>query len=329
MADSIPPEAPNQNDDDGGTPNNADKARENKPANKLRQAQLNARKKTIFKAPKPLRRLTVTQWTEFGATVVCFLWIWPDFLDSHDVNHLFSYATALLVLTVICCYFLCKLIKTFKLPFAVGGILAVFIAIVLVVNAHPASFSIVRRVVEMGPTNGGTVLALYQIPGTGNPPLPVTVVSPIPVVMYVQLTNLKDHPVTIDSYSLEAEISHNQWQTIRVMNPMDARFFSGFSSNLKDADELNFSDSAFDTNIRQKIIGSHESVRGWMFASVPRNQFRGAWRMRILDSVGQEYVEPMQAPPPFKSGENDIERAITIFTPNHVDLTGYPLVVFK
>jgi hypothetical protein len=171
-----------------------------------------------------------------------------------------------------------------------------------------------------GPPGGGLIAALCPIQGGK------FILSPVPNVMYVELTNLKDTSLTIDSYSLEGKIDSGEWVQVKTVNPEDAQLFL-VGAGLKNAARVDCNSDAFDNAIRKEIVPSG-SARGWIFSTLPKNENSDFWRLTVFDSAGQKYVQPIEAWT--NAGQDEIHRAdFNLGGSSTADLSGYPRALIQ
>lgn len=119
------------------------------------------------------------------------------------------------------------------------------------------------------------------------------VVSPIHVMIFLRLTNLKDEPITIDSYAVEIKSPSKDWVKLPRVDVQDGILYSDVSSN---AGAWNVGQNGFDRAIFERRIQPRETVRGWAFFEIPGRYCDEEYslRFRLKDFSGAESVEPLE-----------------------------------
>jgi hypothetical protein len=146
----------------------------------------------------------------------------------------------------------------------------------------------------------------------------------------ITFVNLQDYPITFDSYSIDGE-TNGTWFGINYEPRRNQAFdqigefgkegvtFEGDGHNAQ-----MWEWKTFDSAVRDKSIGSHETITGWVFFVIPMADTTNYFHFRLADTAGNFY--PPQ-PIIWKGSlgfpiQGDL--LLPIFTTNYMDITKLP-----
>jgi hypothetical protein len=121
---------------------------------------------------------------------------------------------------------------------------------------------------------------------------PTEFLSPINMAIYVQFTNLKNYPLTIDSYSIETKTAAGSWQIFPDVDVRTGTLVMGLE--LWHVIPVDITD-AFISVAQNGSIAPRQTIYGWIFLVYPKG-FDGNTRdarFHMLDTAGNEYIEPL------------------------------------
>jgi hypothetical protein len=150
---------------------------------------------------------------------------------------------------------------------------------------------------------------------------PVLVLSPISLLKFVKITNLKDVPLRIDSYSLEEQVASDQWVPVTVVTAKRARFIFRIPGTTPLEWGLT---NSLDDVIDGKYIEPHKTVEGWLAAVCLKDGIHEPWRIIITDSAGIKYVGQIKS---VEFSEHDISLS-DLSRIQTIDITSFPIVPY-
>ena len=134
----------------------------------------------------------------------------------------------------------------------------------------------------------------------------------------VSFVNLKNVPMTIDSYTVEGQTTYGTWEEIIYQTRGHSqKIFSGADS--KNVQEIQY--ETLDSAMQRKMIGPNETVSGWVFVTRPRWKYYFL-RFRFMDSNGISRTQKLDWTPSLESSARPEMQKIT---PNFVDISGLPI----
>jgi hypothetical protein len=149
--------------------------------------------------------------------------------------------------------------------------------------------------------------------------------SPVHLLVYVYLTNLKETPLEVSSYSVEIEKSdHSGWITCSSIDVRDGVFFQRMNAEFKQAAKL-----VFDTNnlasALESPVAHHHTVHGWAFFDNALGFGMNKKRFRIRDMTGEEYTHDI-VQGTNKSLDITVQRVETWQYGGSIDIDAYPIM---
>jgi hypothetical protein len=125
-----------------------------------------------------------------------------------------------------------------------------------------------------------------------------TVMSPMHLAWFIQLTNMDSRNLTVDSFTVEYNMK-GVWTALPMI---DTRGKSIISPTIKNGNVADFSKChifdmsalTFVANMERKNIPSYDTVEGWIFSDEPSAIFSDL-RIRMQAASGDESIEPMPA----------------------------------
>lgn len=139
------------------------------------------------------------------------------------------------------------------------------------------------------------------------------ILSPINVIMLVQLTNFRDKPMKVNSYQFEGKTTNNTWEIMPTINMESGgnRIISFVGTNwgtngfgiilgpAKEGDVYYYrfekDENIFPNVLSGKTIEPGGVVDGFVFLEGPKHGFNGQMRCRILDATDNEFTEIVES----------------------------------
>lgn len=122
--------------------------------------------------------------------------------------------------------------------------------------------------------------------------------SPVTHLLKIGLTNQRQGPLMVSSYSIEARIKGGKWKKVtRLPDRLGTLFL--IDQTMENASEIELDDS-FEKEITGKKIDYHDTVRGWILLEVPKplaGNSKLEWRLRVRDISNAEAVTELTIMP--------------------------------
>jgi hypothetical protein len=118
-----------------------------------------------------------------------------------------------------------------------------------------------------------------------------TVIAPIPILFWVEFTNLKDVSMSISSCQFECKSTNGTWVAMQVIDPTMGWLYYTQNGDLHHATRYNPGENVFPGAFRVKDIKPGEPIDAWVFLEPPTSGFDGNIRFRIKDSADNESAE--------------------------------------
>ena len=119
--------------------------------------------------------------------------------------------------------------------------------------------------------------------------------SPITIVMFLQLVNNQPAPAMISRLTVELQVSNGDWLKLIHMPIRGNQVFVPKGADLKQAHPWALETNGFDYLISDRAIPPHEPVRGWAFFEIPAfltipqgTEIR--YRFQVEDTNGTEFI---------------------------------------
>ena len=118
--------------------------------------------------------------------------------------------------------------------------------------------------------------------------------TPIPFMLYVQLTNLRKIPMMIAWYSVESKTTNGDWVTMPMLDTTFGTLcFISLDHRIVKPCEI----TTFQSVLNGKQINPYETVQGWAFLDFPTNGLGSDYRFHIRDTTDAEFTKRLDVHP--------------------------------
>jgi len=179
--------------------------------------------------------------------------------------------------------------KAAALAFACTGTLAIWILAAVVIKSVDSEKGLVIDVHTVMPSNDRASLCFWLRYATH---APGDTISPLPIVLYLSITNTRDKPITLDTIALSIRTAHGKWVKLRHVNATLGDLYWMDGGDLTNASLLGF--DGLDELLANRPISPHVPIAGWIFfeVEVPVPFISGditGYKWRVSDTIGEEF----------------------------------------
>jgi hypothetical protein len=269
------PTAPQDSSDERPSDNDAPKKRQKETTQRVKPLHVKTPKKTRFSR---------TKFNAVCADIVGILFLWACLIESHSVSASICYFAALFVAYAPATYWRFENLKTLRWTCSVLTFIALNVFTAYFVSEHarpepephqPAFYAHFNWTVRWDVNHKDWYVVETQYTKTR---------QRVDSSMLFEFTNLKPFPMMIAGYSFEQKLTDGTW-ALAATFPDSTGHLGRVFRGLNPAEQYDY--ITFDSQILNKTIASHETVRGWVhFIKDPTEM-----RMTVTTVAGEIYME--------------------------------------
>ena len=190
-------------------------------------------------------------------------------------------------------------------------IILLFLPGMLFVLSRLATFSIERETTFYSKPmtrDGGIPMFWCVHPRITDAYIPNTEASPVYILMYARITNERETPMFVDSFSVETRNKNGKWEKMPVFDihptlgdPVE--FYGliiinkGLEFALENAKKINFGDAFLQSRLSEHSLNPYEPIQGWLMLDIPKDGVANENQMRFSIKTGGKIItQPIKGP---------------------------------